>query len=380
MLVEQWGGNVPSVEVSARNKTNIDELLEIILLVADIEEVKANPNKPAVGTIIESNRDKNRGVVSTVLVQNGTLRVDDVVVVGATYGKIRAMFSDSGKRLRHAEPSSPVEILGLNDVPKAGDILQVLADIALARDASSQRLRQVQIDAMASQMKSIGLEDLVQPDPGWPGQRSECDPEGRCSRFDRRDRAWARADQHQAFRGPDQGAPYRYGRDHRVGCQPGDGVERDHHRLQRSARPGRPAAGGSERHRYPLLSDYLPVSRDLEKAMVGMLAPVQREVIDGFAEVRNTFRLPTRDTVAGLYVTDGKVNRNSRVRVLRSGVVVHDGRISVPQALQRRCARGPDGYECGLVVEGFGEVQNGDMMEFYHKEKVERTAYRRRAV
>ncbi|HZG65776.1 MAG TPA: translation initiation factor IF-2, partial [Herpetosiphonaceae bacterium] len=160
VLVEQWGGNVPSVEVSARNNTNIDALLEIILLVADIEEVKANPNKPAVGTIVEANLDKSRGATATVLIQNGTLRIDDIVVVGATYGKIRAMFNDAGKRLRFAEPSTPVEILGLTDVPKAGDILQVLDDIGMARDVAAQRQRQVQMEQMASQLKGVSLEDL----------------------------------------------------------------------------------------------------------------------------------------------------------------------------------------------------------------------------
>src|SRR3712207_5524061 len=160
VLVEQWGGNVPSVEVSAKNKTNIDGLLEIILLVAEIEELKANPNKPAVGTIVEANLDKSRGTVATVLIQNGTLRIDDIVVAGAAFGRIRSMFNDSGKRLRFAEPATPVEILGLSDVPKAGDILQVLDDIGIARDVAAQRQRQAQMEQMAAHLKAPSLDDL----------------------------------------------------------------------------------------------------------------------------------------------------------------------------------------------------------------------------
>lgn len=374
VVVEQWGGDVPSVEVSAKNKTNIDGLLEIILLVADIEEFKANPNKPAVGTVIDANRDKSRGVTATALVQNGTLRIDDVIVCGGTFGKIRAMFSDSGRRLRHAEPSTPVEILGLSDVPKAGDIFQVVDDISIAREIAAQRLRQLQLEQMASQMKVLSLDVLF--DRIQAGQIKElnivikADVQGSIG-----------AIEHGLAQINDKHTDVKIKVIHT-----GTGAisESDVNLATASsaiiigfnARPD-PAArrladqNGIDIRYYPIIYQLL---EDLEKAMVGMLAPVEREIIDGYAEVRNTFRLPSREVVAGLHVSDGRVLRNSRVRVLRSGVVVHDGRIASLKRFKDDVREVLTGYECGLVVDGFGDVQNGDAMEFYHKEQVERTA------
>ncbi|HSH77459.1 MAG TPA: translation initiation factor IF-2 [Herpetosiphonaceae bacterium] len=374
VLVEQWGGNVPSVEVSARNGTNIDALLEIILLVADIEEIKANPSRPAVGTIVEANLDKSRGATATVLIQNGTLRVDDIVVAGATYGKIRAMFNDAGKRLRLAEPSTPVEILGLTDVPKAGDVLQVLDDIAVARDIASTRQRQAQMEQMAAQHKVVNLDDLfirIQA-----GQVKDLN-------------VILKADVQGSIGAIEHGLAQVNTRQTEVQIKvihTGTGAisESDVNLATASnaiiigfnARPD-PAArrladqNGVEIRFYPIIYQLL---EDLEKAMVGMLSPVEREVVDGFAEVRNTFRLPTRESVAGLYVTEGKVTRNNLVRVLRSGVVVHDGRIASLKRFKDDVREVLTGYECGLVVDGFGDVQANDTMEFYHKEQVVRTA------
>ncbi len=374
VLVEQWGGNVPSVEVSARNKTNIDTLLEIILLVADIEEFKANPHKPAVGTIVEANLDKSRGATATVLIQNGTLRTDDIVVVGATYGKIRAMFNDAGKRLRFAEPSTPVEILGLTDVPKAGDILQVLDDIAMARDVAAQRQRQVQMEQMASQLKGMSLEDLFSRIQA--GQVKDLN-------------VILKADVQGSIGAIEHGLGQINTKHTEVQIKvlhTGTGAisESDVNLATASnaiiigfnARPDPGARrladqNGIDIRFYPIIYQLL---EDLEKAMIGMLSPVEREVIDGFAEIRTTFRLPTREVVAGLYVTDGKVSRNNQVRVLRSGVVVHDGRISSLKRFKDDVREVQTGYECGLVVEGLTDVQTGDTMEFYHKERVERTS------
>jgi len=373
VLVEQWGGEVPSVEVSAKNKTNIDVLLEVILLVADIEEVKANPNKPAIGTIVEANLDKSRGATATVLIQNGTLRVDDIVVVGATYGKIRAMYNDAGKRLRFAEPSTPVEILGLTGVPKAGDILQVLDDIAIARDVAAQRQRQNQMEQMASQVKGVTLEDLFSRIQA--GQVKDLN-------------VILKADVQGSIGAIEHGLGQINSKHTEVQIQvlhTGTGAisESDVNLATASnaiiigfnARPDPGARrladqNGIDIRFYPIIYQLL---EDLEKAMVGMLAPVEREVVDGFAEVRTTFRLPTREVVAGLYVTDGKAGRNNQVRVLRSGVVVHDGRIGSLKRFKDDVREVQTGYECGLVVEGFGDVQNGDTMEFYHKEQVVRT-------
>ncbi|MBA3944692.1 MAG: translation initiation factor IF-2 [Herpetosiphonaceae bacterium] len=373
VLVEQYGGDVPSVEVSARQKTNIDGLLEIILLMADVEELKANPSKPAIGTIVEANLDKSRGPTATVLVQNGTLRLDDIVVVGGTYGKIRGMFNDAGKRLRHAEPATPVEILGLSEVPRAGDILQVLDDVTIAREVAGQRKGQRQMEQMSSQMKALSLEDLFA-----------------------RIQAGQVKDLNIILKADVQGSIGAI--EHSLGqintkhtevqtkiIHTGTGAisESDVSLATASnaiiigfnARPD-PAArrladqNGVEIRFYSIIYQLL---EDLEKAMVGMLSPIEKEVVDGFAEVRTVFKLPTREVVAGLYVTDGKIMRNLQVRVLRSGVVVHDGRIDSLKRFKDDVREVQTGYECGLMVAGFNDVQTGDTMEFYHKEKVERT-------
>ncbi len=373
VLVEQWGGNIPSVEVSAKNKTNIDDLLEIILLVSDIEGWKANPNTTAVGTIVESNRDKNRGVIATVLVQNGTLRLDDVVVAGSTYGKIRAMFNDAGKRIRFAEPAAPVEILGLQDVPRAGDILQVLDDISMAREAAGLRQRQQQMEQMTSQLKMGGLEDLFARIQA--GQIKDLN-------------VILKADVQGSIGAIEHGLTQLNTKHTEVQIKvlhTGTGAisESDVNLATAStaiiigfnARPD-PAArrladqNGIDIRFYPIIYQLL---EDIEKALVGMLSPVEREVVDGFAEVRNTFRLPSRETVAGLYITEGRVMRNHQVRVLRSGVVMFDGRIASLKRFKDDVREVQTGYECGLVVDGFHDIQNGDMMEFYHKERVERT-------
>ncbi len=375
VVVEQWGGDVPSVEVSAKQKTYIDGLLELILLVADIEEVKANPNTSALGTIVEAEKDRNRGTLATVLVQNGTLRLDDVVLVGATFGRVRTMFNDVGKRLRHAEPSTPVEILGLNDVPQAGDVLQVVPDIALARDVAAMRQRQRQAEQMVSQTKTaVGLDALYAQIQA--GQVKDLN-------------VILKADVSGSIGAIEQSLSQINTKHSEVQIRvihTGTGAisESDVNLATASSaiiigfnvRPD-PAArrladqNGIEIRFYNIIYQLLG---DVEQALVGMLAPEEREVVNGFAEVRNTFRLPSREVVAGLYVLDGKINRNDKVRVLRNGVVLHDGRLSSLKRFKDDVREVQAGYECGAVVESFTDVQNNDTLEFYRIEQVTRTA------
>jgi translation initiation factor IF-2 len=374
VLVEQWGGDVPSVEVSAKMKKNIDGLLEIILLVADIEEFKANPDKPAVGTIVEAELDKNRGSVATVLVQNGTLRPDDIVLVGATYGKIRAMFNDSGKRLRHAEPSTPVEILGLTDVPKAGDILQVVQDLTLVRDIAAQRQRQRQAEQMGTQTKAVSLDDLYSRIQA--GQVKDlnillkADVSGSIGAIEHSLKQINSKHTEVQLRMIHTGTGAISESDVNLATASNALI------IGFNVRPD-PAArrladqNGIEIRFYNIIYQLL---ENLEQALVGMLAPEEREVVNGFAEVRDTFRLPSREVVAGLYVTDGKINRNDHVRVLRNGVVIHDGRLSSLKRFKDDVRDVQSGYECGAIVDSFTDVQTGDTLEFYRKEKVERTA------
>jgi translation initiation factor IF-2 len=373
VLVEQWGGDVPSVEVSAKQNINIDGLLELVLLVADIEEFKANPDKPAIGTIVEAEMDKNRGPVATVLIQNGTLRLDDVVLVGATFGRVRTMFNDAGKRLRHAEPSTPVELLGINDVPTAGDVLQVVPDISIARDVAAQRLRQRQAEQMVNQAKTVNLDDLYAKIQA--GQVKDLN-------------VILKADVTGSIGAIEHSLGQLNTKHNEVQIRvihTGTGAisESDVNLATASnaiiigfnARPD-PAArrladqNAIEIRFYNIIYQLL---EDLEQALVGMLAPEEREVVNGFAEVRNTFRLPNRDVVAGLYVVDGKISRNDQVRVLRNGIVVHTGRLSSLKRFKDDVREVQSGYECGAVVDGFSDVQNGDTLEFYRTEKVART-------
>jgi translation initiation factor IF-2 len=371
VVIEAYGGDVPAVEVSAKMKLNIDGLLEMVLLVAELEDLKANPDTLAVGTIVEAELDKNRGPIATVLIQNGTLHQDDIVLVGGVSGKIKAMFNDQGKRLRSAEPAMPVEILGLEEVPQAGDILQAMNDITLAREVATQRQRQHRAETIAK--ASVSLDDL----------------------FSKIQQGQVK-DLNIILKGDVQGSLGAI--EHTLGqlnqeltevdlkiIRQGTGTitESDVNLATASnaiiigfnARPDPAARRAAEQHNVDIrfYNIIYNLTEDIKKAMVGMLAPEYREAIDGFAEVRNSFRLPSREVVAGLYVTDGKINRNLSVRVLRNGVVIHDGRIGSLKRFKDDVREVASGYECGLVVDGFSDIQVGDTTEFYHKEKVERT-------
>jgi translation initiation factor IF-2 len=371
VIVEQFGGDVPSVEVSAKMKINIDGLLEMILLVADLQEFKANPSAQAVGTIVEAEMDRSRGPIATALIQNGTLRLEDTVLVGSTTGKVKAMLNESGKRLRSAEPATPVVILGLDDVPQAGDILQVMDDLAIAREVATQRQRQLRLEAMAT-TRGLSLDDLFSKIQ--QGQVKELN-------------IILKADV-QGSIGAIEHALGQLNTDEVqlkiIHKGTGTITESDVNLAIASraiiigfnARPDPSARRAAEQHGIDIrfYNIIYQLTDDIKKAMIGMLDPEWKEVTEGFAEVRNTFRLPSREVVAGLFVTDGKITRNLTVRVLRGGVVIHDGRIGSLKRFKDDVREVQSGYECGLVVEGFHDVQVGDNMEFYRKEKVERTA------
>jgi len=371
VIVEQFGGDVPSVEVSAKMKINIDGLLEMILLVADLQEFKANPNAPAVGTIVEAEMDRARGPIATALIQNGTLRLEDNVLVGGVTGTVRAMFNDAGKKLRVAEPSTPVVLLGLNDVPQAGDILQAMSDLTIAREVATQRQRQHRLEAMAT-TRGVSLDDLFSNIQ-----------QGKIKELN----IILKAD----VSGSIGAIEHALGQLNTSEVQikiihrgTGTITESDVNLAIASraiiigfnARPDPSARRAAEQHGIDIrfYNIIYQLTDDIKKAMIGMLDPEWKEVTEGFAEVRNTFRLPSREVVAGLYVTDGKITRQYTVRVLRSGVVLHDGRIGSLKRFKDDVREVQAGYECGLVVEGFTDVQVGDHMEFYRKEKVERTA------
>jgi translation initiation factor IF-2 len=371
VYVEQFGGDVPSVEVSAKLKQNIDGLLEMILLVADLQEFKANPSAQAVGTVVEAEMDKNRGPIATVLVQNGTLRLEDNVLAGSTTGTIRAMFNDAGKRLRFAEPATPVVILGLMEVPQAGDIIQAMDDLTIAREVAVQRQRQIRLEAMAN-TRGISLDGLFsQVQQGKIKDLNiilKVDVQGSLGAIEH---ALGQLNTSEV-----QIKTIHKGTGTITESDVNLAVASHAIIIGFNARPDPAARKQAEQHGIDIrfYNIIYQLTEDIKKAMIGMLDPEYKEVVDGFAEVRNTFRLPTREIVAGVMVTDGKINRQLSVRVLRSGVVLHDGRLGSLKRFKDDAREVVSGYECGLTIDGFNDVQVGDNLEFYRKERVERTA------
>lgn len=372
VMPEEWGGEVPFVEVSAKAGLGIDDLLEVLLLVADLNELKANPHRPAEGAVIEARVDGGRGTVATILVQNGTLSLRDVIVAGTTWGRIKNMFDDHGKKVRKAGPSMPVEIMGLSGVPEAGDSFIAFEDEKAARQLAEQRQAEKRL-AHLSDNRPISLTELY--NQVQEGKTAEL-------------RVILKADV-QGSLGAITGSLLKLNEDIEEGvtlsvalASTGMISESD---ISLAATTGaivvgfnvRPDAAakraadtaGVDVQFYTVIYELLD---DVKKAMTGMLAPIYKDVTDGYAEVRETFKLPNNEVVAGLYVLDGKVPRNSRARVLRSGVVLHEGGISSLKRFKDDVREVQQGYECGMGLDSFNDLQVGDQIEFLHREEVAR--------
>jgi len=370
VIVEEYGGDVPVVEVSAKQRLGIEDLLEMILLVADMHELKANPNRPAIGVIIEAKVDQRRGPVATVLVQTGTLKLNDVVVAGATWGRIRAMFDDRGRKVRRAEPSMPVEILGLEIVPEAGDYLQVVEDERTAKEIATQRALKRRAEAAEARVVKLdefhkGLEI---------GQTRElrlilkADVQGSLEAIQN-----ALAKLNDELEGVGitvvhaaTGAISES--DVMLAATTGAIVLGFNVRPDVAARRAAEATGVDIRY-YNVIYHLL---EEVRAGVTGLLAPETREIIDGVAEVREIFRLPNRAVAAGLYVLNGKALRNARVRVIRDGKVIHDGTVASLRRFKEDVREVAAGYECGLTIENFNDLRVGDQIEFYHIERVPR--------
>jgi translation initiation factor IF-2 len=370
VIVEEYGGDVPVVEVSAKQRLGIEDLLEMILLVADMHELKANPNRPAIGVIIEAKVDQRRGPVATVLVQTGTLKLNDVVVGGATSGRIRAMFDDRGRKVRRAEPSMPVEILGLENVPEAGDYLQVVEDERAAKEIATQRALKRRAEAAEARVVKLdefhkGLEI---------GQTRElrlilkADVQGSLEAIQN-----ALAKLNDELEGVGitvvhaaTGAISES--DVMLAATTGAIVLGFNVRPDVAARRAAEATGVDIRY-YNVIYHLL---EEVRAGVTGLLAPETREFIDGVAEVREIFRLPNRAVAAGLYVLNGKALRNARVRVIRDGKVIHDGTVASLRRFKEDVREVAAGYECGLTIENFNDLRVGDQIEFYHIERVPR--------
>ncbi|HLS88078.1 MAG TPA: translation initiation factor IF-2 [Sphingobacteriaceae bacterium] len=370
LIPEDWGGDTVMVPVSALQGEGIDELLEMILLMADILELKADPNAPAVGTIIDAQLDRGRGPVATVLVQQGTLRVGDAYVAGTTWGRVRAMLDDKGRSLSEAGPSTPVEVLGFSDVPQAGDLLKVVADEREARD-TAERLQLERRDDEPAAARVVSLEE-----------------------FQRRAKAGDDQDLRVILKADVQGslealrpALERLGTDEvRVQVVHGavGGITESDIMLASAAgavvvgfnvRPNNAArklaeAEHVEIRTYRVIYEVLD---DMRKALEGLLAPEQREVVIGQVEVRKVFRIPGGGVVAGSYVTDGEVRRGAHVRVVRDGTLIHEGEIASLRRFKDDVRQVRAGYECGIGIDRFDDIKEGDILEVYVYEEVKRT-------
>ena len=365
----EWGGTTEVVAVSARTGEGIDKLLETVLLEADLRELKANRNRRATGVVIESALDRGKGAVATVLVQNGTLRVGDVVVVGGAYGKIRALVDDKGKQTKKATPSIPVEISGLSDVPSAGDTLMVVSDERVAREAAAKRaVRRADMRIAASGGQRVSLESFMSM-PADGGSKSlnlvlKADGQGAVEALRGRvhSLSTAEVDIRVIYAGVGAITP------NDVNLASASNAVL----IGFNIRPDETVKRLAENEQVDLrmYSVIYDVENDLKKAMLGMLAPKFREVILGRAEVREVFKVSKVGTIAGCYVQSGKLVRNAKVRILRDNALVYESELESLRRFKDDVREVADGFECGVQVARFSDLKVGDVIEAYTSELV----------
>lgn len=369
LLIEEYGGDVICVPVSAKLRRGIDDLLESILLVADIEPLKANPKGKCVGTVIESRLDKSRGPTATLLVQNGTLRVGDSLVIGEIYGKVRAMYDDKGQPINEAPPSAPVVVLGLADVPRAGDTFSVEADERTARAIAAERQAQKRAESAAAVVpKALSLETIFAQ--AEAGQVKELN-------------IILKADVQGSIE-PIVSSLEKLG-DEKLRVRilhqaPGNITESDVMLAAASKAiilgfsvdvdPAAQRAADAEGVDIRVYDVIYNLIEDVRKALSGLLEPVYQEVITGHAEVRAIFRISKVGKVAGCYVTDGAVTRNALVRVKRGDAVLQEDRIASLKRFQEDVTEVRAGFECGVSLANFSDFEVGDIFEVYQKERV----------
>jgi len=367
LLVEDWGGQTVAVPLSAKLKTGIEELLEMILLVADLADLKSDPDSDAAGTVLESRLDKSRGAVATVLVQRGTLRIGDPFIAGAVHGKVRAMFDDLGRRAREAGPSHPVEVLGLEGVPKAGDLFQVLEEEWRVRQIGAFRQQKLRAEAMAKSSR-LTLDHLYQQIT-----------EGNVRELP----LVVKADMQgsiEALTKTLQDLPSDKVKTRVIHAGSGAITETDVMLASASnaiiigynVRPERSAQELAEKEKVDirLHSIIYDIANEIRSAMVGLLEPESKEVYLGRAEVRQTFKVPKVGLVAGCSVSDGRITRNAEVRLLRDNVVVFTGKILSLKRFKDDASEVKQGYECGIGLANFNDVKLGDVIEAFKIEKV----------
>lgn len=369
LLVEDWGGDVISVPVSARQKTNIDTLLEMILLVAEVEELKANPNKRAVGTVIEAELDKGRGPVATVLVQGGTLKVGDPIVAGTASGKVRAMINDKGRRVKTAGPSTAVEILGLSEVPQGGDQFVAVATDKIARSVAEKR-QHIAREEMLKSNQRVSLDEFF-------SQMSDADVKEL--------NLVVKADVQGSVQAVKQSLEKLSNEEVMVKVIHGGvgAVTESDVMLARASnaiiigfnvRPVATAEVMAKKEEVDVRTYTIiyKAIEDVQAAMTGMLDPEYIDEDTGKAEVRETFKISGVGTVAGCYVLSGKIFRNGKVRVVRDGFIIHEGEIAALKRFKDDAKEVNHGYECGITITNFNDLKEGDIIEAYVTKEVER--------
>jgi translation initiation factor IF-2 len=373
-LVEQglqpvdWGGTIEMVPVSAKTGDGIDSLLDTVLLEADIRELRANKNRRASGVVIESALHRGRGAVATVLVQNGTLRVGDIVVAGGTFGKVRALIDDKGKQVKKAGPSIPVEVMGLSDVPAAGDMLMVVSDERVARETAEKRAtrrRDVRMAATGSQR--VSLETFMSmPAEGGKVLNLIIKADGQGSLEALRARMQSLSTEDVEIRVIHGGVGAISPNDVNLASASNAVLIGFNIRPDETARRLAENEGVDLRF-YQVIYE---IEDDLKKAMRGMLSPVEREVVLGRAEVRQVFKVSRVGTIVGCYVQSGKISRNAKVRVIRDAAVVFDGEIESLRRFKDDVREVAEGFECGIQVARFQDLKEGDVIEAYALEHV----------
>ena len=369
LVPEEWGGDTIMVNVSAKTGEGVDDLLENVLLLADMLELKANPNRKARGVIIEAKLDHSRGAVATALVQNGTLHVGDMVVAGNAYGRIRAMVSSRGERVKNALPSTPVEIIGFGGVPEAGDEFMAVADEKLARQVVEERAAKARA-SMVKNSSASTLEELYSKlEQGEVKDLNiiiKADVQGSVEAVKQSLEKLSNAE--VRVRTIHSGVGAITENDVMLAGIDGAIIIGFNVRPDAKAREAANRDGIDIRY-YRVIYQAI---EDMEKAMKGLLTPEFRENVVGHAEVRNVFKITGVGMVAGSYVTDGKLQRNAQVRLLRDNVVVYEGKLSSLQRFKDAVKEVADGYECGVCLENYTDIKEGDIIECFIMEEIPR--------
>ncbi len=361
LVPEEWGGDTIFVDVSAKTGQNVDQLLEMILLLADILELKANPNKRAKGVIVETKLDRKRGPVATVIVQEGTLKVGDVFVAGTTFGRVRAMFDDKGRQVKEAGPSMPVEVLGFEELPTAGDTLVVVENEKKAREIAEKMKEKKEKEEKTAQ--SLKLEDIYKKiEAGETKELKLIVKADTMGSLEALKKALEELSTEKVAVRVIHGAVGGITENDVMLAKASDAII-----IGFNTRPDPKARELMEREKVDvrLYSIIYQVIDDVKKALEGLLEPIKREEVLGTAEVRATFKIKKVGTVAGCYVLEGKVVRGAKARLVRDGVVVYDGEIESLKRFKDDVQEVSKGYECGVKLKDYNDVKVGDLIECY---------------